>query len=606
MKRILSIFLFIGLICAIQPATADPIPASSTSTTTSVAVPTVSTAVPPSFSQETGEEKKFSPFAKILKIRAEGNRNIRERVILAQVKTKRYDLYEPEKIRKDVQNIFSLGNFDDVTVSAQEIPGGIGITFKVVEKPMVKKIEFKGNKKLSKGKLTDALTLKENDPLDKLKLNLDVEKIVSLYKDEGFAAAQVEPFTSTDGNNFSTISFYITEGTQVLVQQVIVTGVTAFPEPKVRKLMKTRKKKVFKQDQLKTDIEKMTRFYKNNGYQNVTIGEPTQTLSEDKSKLVITVPIEEGPLFRFANVHFTGNAIFQPDKLQTAVTFKAGDVYNQDKLDMTEARLRDLYGELGYIRTQIRSDFQQDPSSGTVDTTFQISEGEVVYVDHIGVEGNVHTKDFVIRREIQLKSGEAFSSVKARKSVERLYNLGFLDNVDVDVQQPNSPTQADVIFTVTEGKPGTLSAGAGYSSVDGLIGTMQVQHINFLGRAQRLNLQWEFGARRNSFNVGWQDPWFLGKPLTFGADIFNTTRRIQRGDNRDAYKTRDRGFSLTAGPRFSDIYNLLFTYSLAQRRIFEISDTDMETRRAILGDVDALNPAIRDKRTLNSNVTTAS
>jgi len=80
-------------------------------------------------------------------------------------------------------------------------------------------------------------------------------------------------------------------------------------------------------------------------------------------------------------------------------------------------------------------------------------------VDHIGVEGNTHTKDFVIRREIQLKEGDPFSSVKARKSVEKLYNLGFLDNVDVDVQQPNTPERADVIFTVTEGKPGILSAG---------------------------------------------------------------------------------------------------------------------------------------------------
>ena len=465
--------LVLGVLAGI-PAWAVEVAVSSSATPSSVV---------PSTPIVSDEDKHFSQFAKVLKIKIEGNRNVRDRVILTQVKTRRYDLYDPEKLRKDVQNIFSLGNFDDVTIDAEEIPGGIGVTFKVVEKPIVKKIDFKGNKKLSKSKLSDALTLKENDPLDKTKMNTDVDKILSLYKDEGFAAAEVEPFTTTDATNHTTVTFYIKEGTQVLIQQVIVLGVKSFPEPKVRKLMKTRKKKVFKQDQLVKDVEDIIHFYKTKGFLDVKVSDPQQVFSEDKTRLTITLTIDEGPLLHFGVTRFKGNAIFKESKLTPAIQYHTGEVFNQDKMDATQAKLRDVYGDLGYIRTHIDPTFDRNLSSGTVDVDFQISEGEVVYVDHIGIEGNTHTKDFVIRREIQLKPGEAFSSVKARKSVERLYNLGFLDNVDIDVQQPNSPSQADVIFTVTEGKPGTLSAGAGYSSVDGLIGTLQVQHINFLDAA---------------------------------------------------------------------------------------------------------------------------
>ena len=588
------------------PMVTTPAVKASTATTPAVVVPSTST---PIFDEE---EKHFSPFAKVLKIKVDGNRNVRDRVILSQVKTRRYDLYDPEKLRKDVQNIFTLGNFDDVTIDAQEIPGGIGITFKVIEKPIVKKIDFKGNKKLSKSKLSDALTLKENDPLDKAKLNVDVDKILSLYKDEGFAAAEVEPFTTTDATNHTTVTFYIKEGTQVLIQQVIVLNVKSFPEPKVRKLMKTRKKKVFKQEQLVKDVEDIIHFYKTKGFLDVKVSDPQQTFNEDKTRLVITLKVDEGPLLHFGSSTFSGNAIFQKDKLAPAISYKTGEAFNQDKLDATQAKLRDIYGDLGYIRTRIDPVFDRNLSSNTVNINYQLSEGEVVYVDHIGIEGNTHTKDFVIRREIQLKSGEAFSSVKARKSVERLYNLGFLDNVDIDVQQPNSPTQADVIFTVVEGKPGTLSAGAGYSSVDGLIGTLQVQHINFLGRGQRVNVQWQFGARVNSFDLGWQDPWFMGKPVTFGADIFNTIRQISRAGITNAYTTRDRGFSLTAGPRFSEIYNLLFTYTLAGERIYNIDDTvfsngnidpNSDTRLALLG-TDAANASIGERTILRSNITT--
>ena len=541
--------------------------------------------------------------AKILKIHVEGNQNIKERVVLAQVKTRKNDYYDADMLRKDVQSIYGLGNFDDVTLDVNEIPNGVEVIFHVVEKPTIKKIDFKGNKKLSTSKLRDTITLKENDPLDKLKLNVDVDKLITLYKDEGFAAAQVEPYTTADATNHVTITFFVTEGTQVLVDEVDLLGVKAFKIKKIRKLMKTKHKKVYKQETLTNDLQEITKFYKNHGYQNIKIDEPKQTFNADKTRLTLTIPIDEGPLLHFGDVQFSGNAIFQPDKLQPSIQFKKGEIFNQEKLDSTVSKLQDIYGSQGYIRVQIKPDFKQDAVKGIVDTNFVINEGEIVYVDHIGIEGNTHTKEFVIRREIQLKEGDPFSSVKARKSVERLYNLGFLDNVDVDVQQPNSPNKADVIFTVTEGKPGVLSAGAGFSSVDGLIGTLQVQHTNFLGRGQRLNLQAQFGGRLKSYDAGWTEPWFMGKPVSFGVDIFDVTRIQQYGTDNSAYTTRNIGTSITVGPRFSNIYSLLFTYTIASRLRYGIdtaNDPDQAIQFAVLGTTD---PAVTEKTFLTSNIT---
>lgn len=554
------------------------------------------------------ESKRLNRFARILKIQTEGNRNVRERVILAQVKTHKNDLYDPAKLSKDVQAIYGMGNFEDVSLEVTDVPGGVIVTFKVAEKPVVKRIDFKGNKKLGSSKLRDSLTLKESDPLDKFKLNIDVEKILSVYKDEGFAAAQVEPFSTTDDTQHVSITFFITEGTQVLVSQVELSGVKAFEPKKIQKLMKTRRKKVFKQDVLVKDVEEIMKFYKNRGYQNIRVPEPTQTFNEDKTRLTVSVTVEEGPLFRFGKTSFRGNAIFPSEKLHPAVIYKSSDVYSQEKVDQTMGRLQDVYGSQGYIRVNIATEFNQDAPQGIVDLDFKITEGDVVYVDHIGVEGNTHTKDYVIRREIKLREGDPFSSVLARKSVERLYNLGFLDNIDVDVQQPSSPTKADIIFTVTEGKPGVLSAGAGYSSVDGLIGTLSVQHMNFLGRGQRVNVQWQFGSRTNSFDIGWSEPWFMGKPLTLGLNVFNVTRTLQLNTVRDAYKTHDVGGSITAGPRFSDIYNLLFSYSFALRRRFDVYNnpanpilTDV-IRGQVLGPEAITDPTISEARKKTSNL----
>jgi outer membrane protein insertion porin family len=595
-----SSFIFLGALWIGRAGWAEENPAVSTSAALgSLSVPTES--------DSEQESKRLSRLARVLKIRAEGNRNVRERVILAQVKTRKNDLYDPPKLRKDVQAIYGMGNFEDVSLEVTDVPGGVIVTFKVAEKPVIKRIDFKGNKKLGSSKLRDGISLKESDPLDKYKLNLDVEKILSVYKDEGFAAAQVEPFTTTDPTNHVMITFFITEGTQVLVKEVDITGVTAFKPKKIKKLMKTRRKKVFKQDVLTKDTEEIIKYYKNRGYQNVKIPDPTQTFNDDKTRITVSVTIEEGPLFHFADSRFSGNVIFATDKLDSAIQYKPGDIYSQEKVDQTISKLQDTYGAQGYIRVLVTPEYSQDVSSGTTDIAYKIAEGDVVYVDHIGVEGNTHTKDFVIRREIKLKEGDPFSSVLARKSVERLYNLGFLDNVDVDVQQPASPTKADVIFTVTEGKPGVLSAGAGYSSVDGLIGTLQVQHINFLGRGQRVNVQWQFGSRTNSFDVGWTEPWFMGKPMTLGLNIFNVTRTLQLNTVRDAYKTHDLGGSITAGPRFSDIYSLLFSYSYALRRRFDVfndpgnpTQTD-SIRSQVLGPESIADRSINEVRKRTSN-----
>jgi outer membrane protein insertion porin family len=121
-----------------------------------------------------------------------------------------------------------------------------------------------------------------------------------------------------------------------------------------------------------------------------------------------------------------------------------------------------------------------------------------------------------------------------------------------------------------EGKPGILSAGAGFSSVDGLLGTLQVQHINLFGRAQRLNMLWEFGERKQNYEIGWSDPWFLGKRMSFGADVFDTVRRKPFGTDRLAYREGRRGFALSLGPRLTDKLSLVHRYGYEQVRVFDV------------------------------------
>jgi outer membrane protein insertion porin family len=526
---------------------------------------------------------------RILKIGVEGNQTVHTRYILSKIKTRKNDPYDPVRLQEDQADVFDLGNFENVTVDVTDVPGGVIVTFKVVEKAVVQKINFIGNKEITPGKLHADLKLKEDYPFDQVKLNADVDKILSLYKDEGFNAAKVEPSVKKNADNKATVNFIITEGPRVSVDKVEIQGVTAFPLKTVLKQMKTRPNKVFKQDVLDKDVEKIIQFYKNHGYANVKITDLKSTVDEKKLRVALALTLQEGPFLRFGPTTFTGNAVLPLATLSKAIKYKTGEMFSQDKLDATEFALKDAYGSQGFIRLDLKTKLSTDVSTGTADVEFQISEGDVVYVDHIEIVGLTRTKEYVIRREIKLKEGEPFNTVMTRKSVEKISNLGFVDNVNVDLREPVSPTKADVIFDVADGKPGRFSLGGGESTADGLFGNVGYKTVNFLGRGEVAQVNYSYAERANSVDVGWSEPWFLGKTMALGVTAYDKYRIEPLGDNLYAYDARDVGFTVALAPRFSDIYTFSIGYSFDDQLRYNVA-VDTPTRQAVLSPECANDP----------------
>jgi outer membrane protein insertion porin family len=163
-----------------------------------------------------------------------------------------------------------------------------------------------------------------------------------------------------------------------------------------------------------------------------------------------------------------------------------------------------------------------------------------------------------------VKPGDRFSAARVRKSREKIMNLGFMDDVDVDLQpSPVDPDKVDLTFDVTEGKPGVLTAGAAYSSVDGLIGTLSLKHMNLFGRAQQASLNWSFGKRVQDYSVSWTTPWVGEHPTSLGFDAFHTRRINPFQGDLNAYTERRTGGTMRLGPRFSeDKYQLNLSYTL--------------------------------------------
>ncbi len=518
-------------------------------------------------------------------IAVEGNQNVKPGVVRSEVKARKGNLYDRPDLDRDVQTLLGMGNFErvaaDVTLTDKPVPAHfvkvagadrmVCLTFLIKEKPLVKKIKFNGNKKLSRSALDDATTLKAKDPLDDTKLRDDLEKILAKYHEKGFldAAARYEVQRDTAAQQ-AEIGWFITEGPKSHIELITLSGVKAYKTKKLLTLMKNRTKGwfrsgVFTEKDLHDDVKKISDYYHNHGYLEVSVSTPEVKVSTDKTRIFIALDLNEGRAYKFGNTSFSGNIILSSTDLVKALEYHRGRVFNQEKFDASVRAIQELYADKGRLRARLTPIKGLNAQTDLMDVAVDIVEGNIVYIDHVDVEGNKATKTYVLKREVTIKPGQSFSLSRIKKSRERIMNLGFIDDVDVDIQPTPDPNKVDLAFDVTEGKPGMLTAGAAYSSIDGLIGTLSLQHMNLFGRAQRASLQWSFGKRVQDYSASWSTPWVKGKPMSLGLDAFNTRRISPYATSLSAYTQRRTGGTIRLGPRFQeDKYHLNLTYTLSK------------------------------------------
>ncbi|OGS18794.1 MAG: outer membrane protein assembly factor BamA [Elusimicrobia bacterium RIFOXYA2_FULL_50_26] len=506
---------------------------------------------------------------KISGVHFEGLKNVKEKTVKSQIKSKVGKPYSEDTVKNDIQTILGLNYFDNVEVNVDTAP--VRITFDVTEKPYIKTIALKGNKKISSGRLKEEITLKEKEFYDAAKFEESKAKIRTLYGDKGYTDAQLEAYPTVDEqSNKMTVTFLITEGNRITVNNISLDALAAYKPKKILGLMKTRKKKIYKPETLSTDRQEVETFYKNNGYREAAVGEPVVTYNEERTFVDITLPINEGPRYKIGAITFSPNDNYTDEAMRNVLVIKPGQVYREDEFEESRHALAELFSDKGYLHTQIEPEFKTYPEKGVMDINFVINEGSIVYLGKVYIDGLTTTKENVIRRELTLKEGDVFAAPRVRRSIEKIYNLGFIDAVEPGIQPTEKPDVMDMVLNVTEGKPGVLSAGAGYSSVDQLVGTLQVQHINLLGRAQRLNLLWEFGSRKQNGEIDWTEPWFLNHPTSLGFGIFDTERVRDYSTELSAYKEGRRGGSLRVGPRINDYLSFLFSYTYEEVSVFDI------------------------------------
>lgn len=472
-----------------------------------------------------------------------GNRRVSRQDILAYLKEKPGQTYTPEGLAQDVRELWGAGFFSEIEVDLDRSPAGVALRFIVRELPTIKAIEFEGNDEIDDDDLTEAIEVKVDSVQSDAAIARSIQKIRDKYAEKGYFLAEAESSLKAEKNNEVTLSFKVTEHEEVSVRRITFIGNESISESELRGIMFTGTSSIlnfgsggpFRQDAFERDIAVINAMYYDKGYLSVQIHTPRVMLTPDRSGMEVSITIEEGPRFKIRQLRVFDrdeegrerDALIDRAELQRMLRAKSGDFFNRAELLEDLGAVRTLYRDKGYANINANPQTKLLPETNEVDVIVPIERGPLVSFDRIEIRGNTKTRDKVIRREFEILEGELFSETLLERSRRRATALGYFERVDISTSPGSGPNRVNVEVDVIEKPTGTFQVGAGFSSIEQVIATAQIQQSNLMGNGHdvAVNIQWS-GIRRLA-TLSFYEPYFLDTSVNFSLSVYNQFRQYQ-------------------------------------------------------------------------------
>jgi outer membrane protein insertion porin family len=442
---------------------------------------------------------------------------------------------DPAVVDNDLKAIHGMRFFDNVWATREPASGGIVLRYMVREHPYVTDVTYEGSDKVDIEDLEAVNGVRPRTIFDPVKAWQALGDMRRVYASKGYPDAQADWEIEPLPDNEARLIYKIDEGKLVRIQEIRFEGVEAFSHRKLRRIMATREEWTFSwltgagilnDEEISTDVERLTAFYYDNGYVEARVDEPEVVRKGDG--LTVTMRVDEGKQFRVKSIDFIGEVLLSKEEMLVASGFEAGEVFKPSKLREAIFGLTEAYGDLGYAFADVRPLTNVDEETAEVAIRFELRPNDIVEVRRIDIRGNTKTRDYILRREMRLQEGEKFSGSGLRRSRTEIRRLGFFDEVEVSSQRTEEPDKVDLTVDVKEGRTGTFAAGAGFSSSDSLLLNGRITERNLFGRGQTLTFNVDFGTRRQSFRLGFVEPYLFGIPLTLGVELFDWSFEFNR------------------------------------------------------------------------------
>ena len=502
-----------------------------------------------------------------------GPASVSEALIRDNIKLKAGALYVPGSSQDDVHALYATGQFYNIRVSVDQADdGGVIVAYLVQVRPRITDIKIEGNDKLSSSKLKKKITIKTGDPLDEQKVFTDVQEMKKLYEKAGYPDTKVKYVLNIDeATGHGAVTYQVQESPRVKITKVTFLGAEVYPQKELRSEVKTREhwmwswltsRGYFQQDDFDGDPDRLVEFYHSHGYldfevKDVKLEHPTT------NSMVVKFYLSEGHQYKVGSVKFSGEKIFSDADIIKGVRAIQGyqgikshlglnglpmdvtNIFTPEGLSKDTEAVQDFYGSKGYIEIAqgqaIHVQTVPNIQQGTMDLDFQIGECPKSFVQKIEIHGNLKTKDKVIRRELAISPGDVFNMVQVKMSKQRLEGLQYFGKIDTRPEPTDPPIagRKNLIINVEEQSTGNFSVGAGFSSVDALVGYAEVSQGNFdlfhppyfTGGGEKLRLRVQLGTQRQDYELSFIEPWFLNRKLSLGVDLYRHMLSFESPNN---------------------------------------------------------------------------
>jgi outer membrane protein insertion porin family len=462
-----------------------------------------------------------------------GNQRVDSEALKMQLKYKQGQV-SAAQISEEVKSLYRTGFFDQVTASVANTAAGAVLRYRLVEKPIIRKVFVKGNQEISEDTLQEALTVSTQRFLDQAQINDMTEKATALYKSKGYHDVSLEHSVAQVGDNQVDLTFAVNEGPRYQISEVKFEGLNEVDEAELVSLMQTRSYKWWSswlfgtgrlnEDMLEADRSQIKQFLLDRGYVDSVVNQPSIVKKDQEFDVVFR--IVEGPVYKFGKVSFSGDKLesdLEAEPIEEVINAESGEDFSAKTLREDSFSLGDLYGNYGYAFANVVPDTNVKKASKEVDVNYTVSKGRSVQINKVKISGNSKTYDNVIRRELRVDEGELYSGKKLRRTQEVLQRRGYFDEVTVGTESV-SDDKVDVNVNVKEGQTGTFSAGAGYSTYDGLLFNARVSENNIFGTGRKLSLNADVGTERSNYVLGLEDPRLSDTHMSGATSLFSTSR----------------------------------------------------------------------------------
>lgn len=505
---------------------------------------------------------------KISNFSISGLKNVSESDINNVLYDYRNKPFTDESYNEMVERLYDVDGIDFFTAEAEKVEAGteneegsVIIAFEFYELPKIGRIVYVGNEKIKTINIRDTVTGITTgmflDPSRKGPFETAKTEIQALYSSKGFQDVPIEyEIALNEETNILDVTFDITEGDQSRVTEIRFTGNDHFDASTLKKQLSSKVKSLFNAGyldmaKLRDDADAIAAFYQTNGYIDVIVSSPIVEYVDSSNtkykEATVTYNIEEGNQWFYGGLEVNGNTIFTDEQIDAVKSMKVGSVLDLSAVANEYDAIANLYFDNGYIYTGVNTREERDDTTMTAKYILDITEGPQATVEDILFTGLEKTKDYVMRRELEIHPGDVFSRAKLITSGQNLYNTGLISSLDYDILRSNQEENKVVLqFKLEEGNTKDIQFGATFGgTVDSfpISAFVQWNDHNLGGRGQELGISLTASPDTQSLNVSFGDDWFKNyrwsNSVSFGFSHSSHTNELQRGVDSPYYDGRN-------------------------------------------------------------------